>query len=175
MLGDEDPERCPTAVSVALGDDSISAVIVVLTPQALTLPAERARAVAELARRDKPVLASFAGGQDVMGARGEMPLSNLPNYPWPERAVAALRAMCDCAAWRRRPARAVTRSAAGRGLVEGIIRQDVEAGLRSPRAADAPPHTQAAHRRSIDTGPVQRLSAWRRRTQGGRAGVLRGA
>jgi len=130
VLGDADPERYATAVNAALDDDSVDAVIVILTPQAMTQPAETARAVANCIRGDKPVLASFMGGQDVMPARAELVALGLPDYPAPGRAVAALRAMCDYAAWRRRPPRMVTRFSVNRRRVERIITRHVRTGRK---------------------------------------------
>ena len=87
----------------------------------MTKPAETAKAIAGCVRGDKPVLASFMGGRDVMPARDELLASSLPDYPAPERAVATLRAMCDYAAWRRRPPRIVTRFPVNRRRVNRII------------------------------------------------------
>jgi acetyl coenzyme A synthetase (ADP forming)-like protein len=130
VLGDADPERYATAVTAALDDESVDAVVVLLTPQAMTHPAETARAVAACVRDDKPILAAFMGGRDVMPAREELVASRLPDYPSPERAVAALRTMCEYAAWRRRPARIVARFPVNRRRVHRIITRQTRAGLR---------------------------------------------
>ena len=128
VLGDADPDRYATAVDTALDDDSVDAIIVILTPQAMTRPDETARAIAGCLRGEKPVLAAFMGGQDVMPGREELVASNLPDYTSPERAVAALRAMCDYAAWRRRPPRVVIRFPVNRRRVERIIARHLRAG-----------------------------------------------
>jgi acetate---CoA ligase (ADP-forming) len=47
-----------------------------------------ARAIAACNRGEKPILASFMGGEEVMPGREELVASNLPDYPSPERAVA---------------------------------------------------------------------------------------
>jgi acetyltransferase len=137
VLGDADPERYATAVKAAQEDDAVDAIIVILTPQAMTRPAETALSVAARVsdtRGDplhppKPVLAVFMGGEDVMPARLELVASGLPDYPAPERAVAALRAMVDYANWRRRPARAVTRFPVNRRRVERIIARHLRIAL----------------------------------------------
>lgn len=122
VLGDADPDRYVTAVEAALQDDSIDAVVVILTPQAMTKPAETARGIAACARNtQKPVLVSFMGGQDVMPGRAELVAANLPDYPSPERAVAALKAMCDYAEWLRRPPRIIVRFPVNRRRVARII------------------------------------------------------
>lgn len=123
VLGDADPERYVTAVTAAQEDDSIDAIIVILTPQAMTQPAETARAIASCAKGEKPILSSFMGGENVMPGREELVAAHLPDYTSPERAVAAVRAMCDYAAWLRRPPRVVTRFPVNRRRVERIIRR----------------------------------------------------
>jgi acetyltransferase len=121
VLGDADPKRYATAVSTAQKDDSVDAIIVILTPHAMTRPAETARAIAACGSDDKPMLAIFLGSVDAMPERKELVDCNLPDYPSPERAVAALRAMYEYGAWRNRPARVVTRFPVNRHRVERII------------------------------------------------------
>ena len=123
VLGDADPERYAAAVNGALDDEAVDAVIVILTPQAMTRPAETARAIAGCVREDKPILASFMGGRDVEPAREELIAASLPDFPSPERVVAALRAMWDYSAWRRRPPRIVARFPVNRLRVERVIRR----------------------------------------------------
>jgi len=137
VLGDADPDRYALALNTALDDDSVDAIIVILTPQAMTQPAETARAVAACVRGNKPVLAAFMGGQDVMPGREELVASNLPDYTSPERAVAALKAMVDYAAWRRRPPRVVTRFPVNRRRVERVLARHVRAGALQIREVEA--------------------------------------
>ena len=128
VLGDADPDRYVTAVEAAQDDDSIDAIIVILTPQAMTKPAETARAITACSTGGKPILASFMGGEDVMPGREELVAANLPDYPAPERAVAALRALCDYAAWLRKPLRVLTHFPVNRRRVERIIHRHVRTG-----------------------------------------------
>ncbi len=46
VLGDADPERYVAAIEAAQNDDEVDAILVILTPQAMTRPAETARAIA---------------------------------------------------------------------------------------------------------------------------------
>jgi acetate---CoA ligase (ADP-forming) len=128
VLGDADPERYAMAVEAAQADPSVDAVIVILTPQAMTKPLETARAIAARANGEKPVLASFMGGSDVLPGRDELVAANLPDYPSPERAVAALKAMREYASWRLRPPRIVTRFPVNRRRVERIISRQLRTG-----------------------------------------------
>ena len=128
VLGDAEPDRYVMALKAAQEDDGIDAIVVILTPQAMTLPAETARAMAECLTGDKPVLACFMGGEDVMPGRDELVAANLPDYPSPERAVDALRAMCEYANWLRRPPRIVKRFAVNRRRAERVINRHTRSG-----------------------------------------------
>ncbi len=121
VLGDADPERYVAALKAAQEDDAVDGILVLLTPQAMTRPAETARAIAENMDGRKPVLASFMGGTDVMPGRRELAAAGLPDYESPERAVAALKAMFDYGVWKKRPERMVTRFPVNRRRVERII------------------------------------------------------
>ncbi|HQH29177.1 MAG TPA: CoA-binding protein, partial [Oligoflexia bacterium] len=126
VLGDADPERYAMAVNAAQDDDSIDAIIVILTPQAMTLPAETARAIAASSRGEKTILVSFMGGEDVMPGRDELVAANLPDYPSPERAVAALKGMYEYSLWLRRPPRILTRFPVNRTRVRRIINRHIK-------------------------------------------------
>lgn len=128
VLGDAGPERYTAALTAAQDDDDVDAILVILTPQAMTKPAEIARAIASNLKGDKPVVASFMGGKSVMPGRDELVAAGLPDYDSPERAVAALKAMYDYAAWKRRPTRVVTRFSVNRRRVERIITRRLRTG-----------------------------------------------
>jgi len=129
VLGDADPSRYLSAAKAALEDESVDAVVVILTPQAMTEPAGVARAIASCSTGDKPILVSFMGGKEVMPGREELVEASLPDYPSPERAVAALRVMYEYASWKSRPPRAVARFPVNRRRAERIIARHVKSGL----------------------------------------------
>ena len=127
VLGDADPDRYVAAVNAAQGDDGIDAIIVILTPQAMTKPAETARAIAACTHGVKPILVSFMGGEDVMPGRDELVAHNIPDYTSPERAVAALKAMHSYQSWLARPPRIVKRFPVNRRRAERIINRQLRA------------------------------------------------
>ncbi len=129
VLGDADPERYVAALVAAQDDPGVDAILVLLTPQAMTRPTETARAIAGCLRGDKTVLAAFMGGREVLPGREELVAAGLPEYPSPERAVAALKAMHEYALWRRRPPRIVTRFRVNRRRAERIISRRLKTGL----------------------------------------------
>ena len=128
VLGDADPQRYAEAVLAAEDDESVDAVVVLFAPQAMTDPVGTAQAIAKCHRGVKPLLASFLGGRTVTPGRQELVRARLPEYSAPERAVAALRAMCDYAQWRNMPPRVVTRFPVNRRRVERVLHRCQRAG-----------------------------------------------
>jgi acetate---CoA ligase (ADP-forming) len=128
VIGDAEPDRFTKAFEVMQDDEKIDGIVVVVTPQNMTRPLELAEKLAAAHKGKKPVLAVFMGGREVAAAKEKLMALGIPNYPSPDRAVTALRAMCDYAAWRRRPARVVTRFPVNRRRVDRIIHLQTRSG-----------------------------------------------
>ncbi len=104
VLGDALADRYALALEAALKDENVDGVIVILTPQVMTQIEETAHLVGEIAARyDKPVLGCFMGEAKVGPGIKILNEHKIPNYPFPERAVGALRAMADYRRWLERP------------------------------------------------------------------------
>ncbi|MBI5342509.1 MAG: acetate--CoA ligase family protein [Deltaproteobacteria bacterium] len=94
IIGDAQADRYREALSGIRGDPSVDAVLVLLTPQAMTEPEETARAAVQaLAGSGKTAFASFLGEASVKEARKILSAGGIPQYPVPERAVRSLHAM----------------------------------------------------------------------------------
>ncbi len=129
VIGDADPDRYTKAFEVMQEDDSVDAILVVVTPQNMTKPLELAEKLGAAHKGKKPLLAAFMGGTEVAAAKEKLMALGIPNYPSPDRAVTALRAMCDYSAWKRRPARVVTRFPVNRRRVDRIINAQERTGV----------------------------------------------
>ena len=94
VLGDARADRFGLALEQVVGDPNVGGIIAILTPQVMTQVAETAQLVGELSRRSrKPILGCFMGRETMGPGIDVLNRYAVPNYPVPERAVAALAAM----------------------------------------------------------------------------------
>ena len=104
VIGDARADRYAIALRHALADPNVDGVIVLFTPQAGSEPVETAEVIARLsAGQPKPVVTSYMGAVSLGPALKVLNAHNIPNYPFPERAVSALRAMARQRAWIAQP------------------------------------------------------------------------
>jgi acetyltransferase len=90
VLGDARPDRYVAAMRPLLADPSVDALLVLLTPQAMSDPTPTADAVArEAAQTRKPVLTAWMGGAAVHEGRQRLESAGIPSYETPEQAVGA--------------------------------------------------------------------------------------
>lgn len=91
ILGDGTPEQYRAAVRACLYDPNVDAVLVILTAQSITNPAEVSKVVIQESKAvpSKPVYAAWMGMQSVRQARDILEQGKIPWYPFPERAVTA--------------------------------------------------------------------------------------
>jgi len=137
VIGDADPDRYLAAFELVQQDDSLDGILVIVTPQNMTQPLTLAERLAATHQRKKPLLAAFMGGEEVAAAKDRLTALGIPSYPSPERAVAVLKAMCDYAAWRRRPPRLVTRFGVNRRRVDRVLQWHVRSGSRQVGEVEA--------------------------------------
>ncbi len=139
VLGDAEPGRYAMALEAVLGDDRADGVVVILTPQAMSDPDATAREIIRwcASGSPKPVLACFMGGSQVSSARAILLEGGIPDYPSPERAVRALKAMVEYVRWKNRPSRVVTRFPVNRHRVERILARQVRSGRKEMGEVEA--------------------------------------
>ncbi len=88
ILGDADPERYAESLKVAVNDEHSDGLLVVLTPQAMTEPTKTADHLRPYARdNDKPILASWMGGDAVASGENILNESGLPTFAYPDTAA----------------------------------------------------------------------------------------
>ncbi len=158
VLGDARADRYHFALEKVASDPNTDGLLVVLTPQANTEIEATAEAVGQLASQSsKPILACFMGEARIHDGIEILDRYGVPNYPFPERAAHALRAMAEYQEIKARPAPQYETSKFDRQAVQSVITRvhaegrtsigDSEAreimqayGLRIPRSeiADTP-------------------------------------
>lgn len=90
VLGDARSRRVARAVEIVLADAGVDAVLVILTPQAMTNPTATARELAELgAKAHKPILASWMGGAAMREGLRLLASAGIPAYATPDEAIKA--------------------------------------------------------------------------------------
>ncbi len=105
VIGDATSARYAAVLEQAVRDPYVDAVLVILTPQAMTDMEQTADAVIAAARStDKPVIASFMGEARVRSAITRLKNASIPNFSYPELAVKAFRRLADHRAWKNMPA-----------------------------------------------------------------------
>lgn len=88
ILGDAGPDKYRKATEVCLADKNVDAVLVILTPQAMTNPEKVAREMTAIANKEgKTLMASWMGGDDVASGRRILEKGNIPIYRSPEDAI----------------------------------------------------------------------------------------
>jgi acetyltransferase len=90
VLGDARSKRMLRAVQIVLDDNAVDAVLVILTPQAMTNPEAHAEAISKLASStQKPILAAWMGGESMAKGIDTLNKAGVATYPTPEQAVRA--------------------------------------------------------------------------------------
>ena len=90
VLGDSTSKRFATATDIVLKDKGVDAVLVILTPQAMTNSTATAKAIAELASQTKkPILASWLGGGSLSEGIRILSEAGVPTYKTPEQGIGA--------------------------------------------------------------------------------------
>jgi len=90
VLGDARAKRISKATQIVLADEGVDAVLVILTPQAMTNPNATAKEISLLAPgTSKPILCAWLGGQSMHEADDILVDAGIPSYKTPEQAIRA--------------------------------------------------------------------------------------
>ena len=129
VIGDARSDRYRIALEAALADEGVDAALVLFTPQAGSEPVETAQVMVDLsAGQSKPVVASYMGEASIGEALRFLNQHRIPNYAFPERAVAALKAMAEHREWRARPTGEYATFEADRERVKNLFKQVRDSG-----------------------------------------------
>ncbi|MCK5416839.1 acetate--CoA ligase family protein [Candidatus Parcubacteria bacterium] len=91
IIGDASPERYKKTVEICLQDKNIDSILILLTPQSMTKPDVVAEELLKVyfKHKNKLLLVSFLGGDDVLKGREIFEKENIPTFNTPELAINA--------------------------------------------------------------------------------------
>lgn len=88
ILGDASPERYAKALQIAAQDQNSDGLLVILTPQDMTDPTATAEELVNYTQDlNKPLLASWMGGDGVSAGEQILNRANIPAFPYPDTAA----------------------------------------------------------------------------------------
>ncbi len=90
VLGDATPERFAKSTEIVLEDENVDAVLVLLTPQAMTAPTATAEAISKLAANTtKAIMAGWLGGASMTEGMHIFNEAGISSFTTPEQAIRA--------------------------------------------------------------------------------------
>ncbi|QGY42600.1 GNAT family N-acetyltransferase [Maribellus comscasis] len=96
VLGDATPERFAKSTEIVLEDENVDAVLVLLTPQAMTDPTATADAIAKMAgNTTKTIMAAWLGGASMREGTQIFNNAGIASYGTPEQAIKAFMTLSD--------------------------------------------------------------------------------
>ncbi len=96
VLGDATPERFARSTEIVLEDQNVDAVLVLLTPQAMTDPTATAEAIAKMAQNTtKTIMAGWLGGASMREGTQIFNNAGIASYGTPEQAIKAFMTLSD--------------------------------------------------------------------------------
>jgi acetyltransferase len=96
VLGDARSKRFARAIEIVAADKGVDAILIIVTPQAMTNPSGIAKAVGRLAGEiRKPLLATWLGGQSMTEGVDLLNQAGVATFPTPEQAVQAFMTLMD--------------------------------------------------------------------------------
>lgn len=94
VVGDASPERISKATSIVLEDENVDAVLVILTPQAMTYPTATAKALVEISgQTTKFIMAAWLGGTSMREGVEILTNAEIAVYSTPGQAMRSFMTM----------------------------------------------------------------------------------
>lgn len=94
IIGDAGPDRYEQAVKIAANDPNSDGLLVIMTPQAMSDPVDIAKKLVPFAAlKNKPVLASWMGGEKASEGEAVLNAVGIPTFSFPDAAVRAFHYM----------------------------------------------------------------------------------
>jgi acetyltransferase len=94
IIGDAGPDRYEAAVRLAIKDPDTDGLLIIMTPQSMSDPVAIAQKLTPFAQtKNKPVLASWMGGEKAAEGEAVLNQAGIPTFPFPETAVRAFHYM----------------------------------------------------------------------------------
>jgi acetyl coenzyme A synthetase (ADP forming)-like protein len=105
VLGDAKSDRYMFAVEEVLRDGRVNAIVVILTPQAMTESLATANSIVEIQKRvgGKSIITVFMGGELVRKAKDYLRENGIPCFDFPEKGVRTLSALYDYSRFLKEP------------------------------------------------------------------------
>ncbi|MFI5344597.1 MAG: bifunctional acetate--CoA ligase family protein/GNAT family N-acetyltransferase, partial [Chlamydiales bacterium] len=93
ILGDASAERYAQSIEILAKDEATDGVLVILSPQDMTDATATAERICSINLKDKPLLASWMGGETVSAGQKILTASGIPNFAYPDDAAKAFATM----------------------------------------------------------------------------------
>jgi len=87
ILGDANSDRYAQTLEVVADDPNSDAMLVILTPQAMTNPTQTAEKLKSYSKLGKPILSSWMGGAEIAAGTEILNQAKIPTFPYPDTAV----------------------------------------------------------------------------------------
>lgn len=129
VIGDADDQRYKIAVTALLKDPNVDGLIVILTPQSNSKIKETAE-VLVANRDDKPIFTSFIGGKLVEKGVTILQDNKIPDYLFPERAIASFDVMVKYKEMLDLPKEELKKFVVNKDRVERILYDAVRSGQK---------------------------------------------
>jgi acetyl coenzyme A synthetase (ADP forming)-like protein len=129
LLGDADAMLYAMTLETMLADPQVDAVLVILTPQAMTEIYRTADEIIRLSRNsNKTIMCSFMGAGSVDAPVSRLQKAGIPNIPYPDQAMMVLGRMYERTAQAKRPASRAARLVVDRARIKEMFASYEEKG-----------------------------------------------